>query len=175
METRCRDVRPLLEDFVDGNLEAATVTRIRTHLAGCVDCRGQHEEAVSIPVRMRALRAPEPPAELLPAVLAAVAAVDAHEGQRGRIFWKPVLGEVLLSAVIGWYISGFAGLGAVTNATFGELGQLLGWTSGSTALPPAPSADLVVVLACLSLIAVTTYHLMLIARSNGRRRRSRTA
>jgi len=163
---RCAEVRPLLEGLVDSELDTAHAAILRDHLAQCADCRLQHQEAVSIPNRLRALKAPEPPPELVISVLSAVAAVRAGEQSRGRLIWKPVVAEVLLSAVIGWYISGFAGLGSITTATFGELAQLFGWSSGAAALPTAPSSDLVLVLACLSLIAVTAYHLMLIARTS---------
>lgn len=172
--TRCAEVRPLLEDHVDNRLGPDAAALVRAHLAGCADCRREHEEAISIPSRLRALRAPEPPPALLTSVMSAVETIRETEARRGTIFWKPAVAEAILSAIIGWYISGFAGLGALTSTTLGELGQLFGWTFGSTALPPAPSADLVVVLACLSLIGVTTYHLMLIARSSGPRQRSRT-
>jgi len=169
----CTDVRPLLEGFVDLELDADRSGAVREHLAGCTDCRKQQEEPLSIPSRLRALRDPEPPAELLASVLSAVSAIEVREEARGRLIWKPVVAEVILSAIIGWYISGFAGLGSITNATFGELAQLFGWSSGAAALPAAPSADLLLVLACLSLIGVTAYHLMLIARSSGRRESGR--
>ena len=169
-DLRCAEVRPLIEEFVDLGLDPALAASVRAHLLECDDCRRQQEEALSLPSRLRALVAPEPPAELLASVMTAVGAIRALEGSRRRVIWKPVVAEALLSAIIGWYISGFAGLGTITNATLGELGQLFGWGSGASALPAAPSADLVLVLACLSLIGVTAYHLMLIARSTGGRR-----
>ena len=172
----CAEVRPLLEGFVDQDLDTAQSAALREHLAGCTDCRWQQEEALSIPSRLRALRAPEPPPLLLASVMNAVSAVRAGEIQASRLIWKPVVAEVILSAIIGWYVSGFAGIGSLTNATFGELEQLFGWSSGAAALPAAPSADLLLVLACLSLIGVTAYHLMLIARtSSGRKSTRRTA
>ena len=175
-ELRCPEVRPLLESLIDLELDAAQAQAVRDHLGSCVDCRAQQEEAASIPSRLRALRAPEPPAELVASVMGAIGAVRAQEAVRNRLIWKPVVAEVMLSAIIGWYISGFAGLGRITSATFGELAQLFGWSSGAAALPAAPSADLLLVLACLSLIGVTAYHLMLIARGSvGRESDRRTA
>lgn len=166
----CTDVRPLLEAFVDLELDGVQSSAVREHLALCADCRLQQEEALSIPTRLRALPAPEPPAKFLASVMSAVGSIDGQEEARRKLIWRPVVAEVILSAIIGWYISGFAGLGSLTTATFGELAQLFGWSSGAAALPAAPSADLVLVLACLSLIGVTAYHLMLIARSSGRRK-----
>ena len=153
----CGQARPLLEPYVDGSLDGETAAAVRSHLAGCADCQNQHLEAVSIPARLRALTAPEPPADLLPSVMAAVARV-----RRPRFAWGPLILEIGLCGLIAWYLSGLAGLSALFSYTSGELSDVVGWGLGTTQLPAAPSLDLLLVLACLALVTVTGYHLALI-------------
>ena len=66
----CARVRVLLETYVDGDLaqnDPETARAVREHLITCADCRRQHQQAVSLPFRMKALRSPAPPAFLSPA------------------------------------------------------------------------------------------------------------
>jgi anti-sigma factor RsiW len=155
----CGQNRPLLEPFVDGLLDEENAASVRAHLKDCADCRVQHREAVSIPSRLRALRSPEPPGDLVANVMRSVASHRAP-----RFAWGPVVLEVLLSALIGWYVSGFAGLADLASITSGELAQVLGWGTGSAQLPAAPSAPALLFLACVALLGVTIYHLALIVR-----------
>lgn len=38
-DLRCRDLLPILADFVDGELSVTEVGRVNTHLNGCTACR----------------------------------------------------------------------------------------------------------------------------------------
>src|SRR5258708_32285505 len=72
----CARVRVLLERYVDGDLglsDPAGAQAVRDHLLTCADCRRQHEQAVSLPFRMKALRSPAPPPSLIAGVMHSIA------------------------------------------------------------------------------------------------------
>jgi len=39
--TECRDILPLIDDYVDGSLAPADMERLEAHLAGCATCRAE--------------------------------------------------------------------------------------------------------------------------------------
>ena len=101
----CARVRVLLEPYVDGDLtrdDALLAVAVRQHLAGCADCHRQHDQAMSLPFRLKALSSPPP----------------------------PVLPEGALAAFILWYLSGLDGLSSIASGVFDDLQSLAGWAPG---------------------------------------------
>jgi len=156
----CARVRVLLEPFVDGELSAEQAESVRAHLATCDDCRLQHDQAVSLPFRMRALRSPLPPVTLLPAVMGSLAPAQ-RNAQRA---WTLLIPEAVLAGFILWYLSGIEGLAALASGAWGDLQTLATWGAGSAPLPEIPTAD-VLLLGALALLSITAaYHLSVLAR-----------
>jgi len=156
----CARVRVLLEAFIDGDLAQADSDAVRAHLATCEDCRRQHQQAVSLPFRMRALRSPSPPDDLIPAVLRSVAPVHAAP----RSAWILVLPEAILVGFILWYMSGLEGLASLATGGWSDLQTLMGWGAGAAALPEIPVADALLLVALLALSITAAYHLSVLVR-----------
>lgn len=154
----CARVRVLLEAFVDGDLardDPPLATAVREHLASCPDCRLQHDQAVSLPFRLKALSAPAPRASLVAAVMRSVAP------ERGvqRRAWTLLFPEGVLAAFILWYLSGLDGLASLASGLFGDLLSL-----GSGSLPRVPPVDAVLLIALIALAAIAAYHLSVLIR-----------
>lgn len=162
----CARVRVLLEAYADGELafsNPALTAAVRHHLAGCTDCRRQHEQAVSLPFRLKALNSPEPPGHLVAGVMAAVA----PERTAYRRSWMLVVPEALLSAFILWYVSGLDGLASIASGIFNDLQSLAGWSAGIGPLPDVPGVDVLLLAALIALTAIAGYHLSLLVRLEG--------
>jgi len=159
----CARVRVLLEPYVDGELERndpKSAQAVREHLTTCSDCRRQHEQAVSLPFRMRALRSPAPPASLIAGVMSSIAPAR----QASRRAWGLLFPEALLGAFILWYLSGLDGLTALVSGGWSDLQGLAVWGSGTAPLPNIPVADVLLLGAFIALTAIAAYHLSVLAR-----------
>ena len=159
----CARVRVLLEDYVDGELaltDPPAADGVREHLLTCADCRRQHEQAVSLPFRVRALRSPAPPASLIPAVMGSIAPGP----QTSRRAWGLLIPEAFLGAFILWYLSGLNGLAALASGAWSDLQRLATWGSGTSPLPSVPVADVLLLGAFIALTAIAAYHLSILAR-----------
>lgn len=159
----CARVRVLMEAFVDGDLavtDPSTADRVRAHIATCQDCRRQHDQAISLRFRLKALWAPAPPATLLTNVMAAVRPV--HTGSRRA--WALLIPEALLVAFIVWYLSGLDGLASVASGTLADLQVLMNWGAGAAELPSVPVADVFLLVALIALAITAAYHLSVLAR-----------
>jgi predicted anti-sigma-YlaC factor YlaD len=156
----CARVRVLLEAYIDGDLAPDVSEGVRVHLSTCEDCRRQYEQAVSLPFRMRALRSPAPPEDLIPSVLRSVAPV--HEAPRAA--WILVLPEAVLVGFILWYMSGLDGLASLVTGGWSDLQSLFGWGAGSASLPDIPVADALLLVALLALSITAAYHLSVLVR-----------
>ncbi len=153
----CARVRVLLESYVDGDLaldDAFTARGVREHLATCADCRRQHDAAVSLPYRLKALGSPQAPASLVADVMRVVAPARATD----RRAWTLVLPEALLAGFIVWYLSGLDGLGSIASGILGDLQSLAVWGSGVGQLPSTPP------VALIALTAIAGYHLSILVR-----------
>jgi predicted anti-sigma-YlaC factor YlaD len=159
----CARVRVLLEPYVDGDLalgEPALATAVREHLAGCADCRLQHDQSMSVPFRLRALTSPSTPRSLVDDVMRSVAP-SRHVRRRA---WALLAPEGLLAAFILWYLSGLDGLSSLASGIVGDLQRLAGWGSGTGSLPSTPRVDVLLVVALIALTVVAAYHLSVLVQ-----------
>jgi predicted anti-sigma-YlaC factor YlaD len=156
----CARVRVLMEAYVDGELDLALAAGVREHLAGCAECRRQHEQAISVPFRLKALASPPPPDALVADVMRVVAPSRALP----RRAWALLAPEAVLVTFILWYLSGFEGLGSIASGIFGDLQGLAGWGSGSGPLPSVPPVDVLLLIALIALTAIAGYHLSILIR-----------
>ncbi|HET7339532.1 MAG TPA: zf-HC2 domain-containing protein [Candidatus Dormibacteraeota bacterium] len=151
----CARVRVLLEPFVDGDLDANVAEQVRRHLVTCAECRRQHDQAISLPFRLKALSSPAPRASFAQDVMRAVAPARSMDRQ----VWTLLAPEALLAGFILWYLSGLEGLSSIASGTFNDL---LGLAGGS--LPSVPPVDVVLVIALIALTCIAGYHLSLLIR-----------
>lgn len=159
----CARVRVLLEAYIDGDLALAdpqSERALRDHLATCADCRRQHEQAVSLPFRMKALRSPSPPESLVAGVMDSIAPTQ-HASRRA---WGLLIPEALLGAFILWYLSGLDGLTALVSGGWSDLQDLAFWGSGAAPLPSVPVADVLLLGSFIALTAIAAYHLSVLAK-----------
>jgi len=159
----CARVRVLLEAYVDGDLaltDPESAKAVRDHLSSCADCRRQHDQAVSLPFRMKALRSPAPPAFLVANVMSSIAPPP----QASRGAWGLLVPEALLGAFILWYLSGLDGLSALASGAWSDLQGLAVWGSGSAPLPSIPAADVLLLGAFIALMTIAAYHLSVLAK-----------
>ena len=158
----CARVRVLMEAYIDGELAAndpATAEQVRVHIATCDECRRQHDQAVSLPFRLRALRAPNPPDALVRNVMRAVT----PERNITRRAWMLLIPEGLLVAFIVWYLSGFDGLAREASSAVTDLQNLLNWGSGGASPPAVPVADVFLLIALIALAITAAYHLAVLS------------
>jgi len=154
----CARVRVLIEPYADGDLTSADPSlaqAVREHLAGCDDCRRQHQQAVSLPFRLKALRSPKPPASLVSDVMHQVATAK----QNDKRAWTLLAPEAALVAFILWYLSGLQGLAAIAGGVFNDLLSLTNWGAGAGSLPSIPAVDLIFLVALIVLTALAAYHI----------------
>ena len=151
-----------MESYVDGDLASEdpdTAAQVRGHIATCADCRRQHDQAVSLPFRLRALRAPAPPSALVENVMRAVTPPRADS----RRAWALLIPEGLLVAFIVWYLSGLDGLVSQASGAFSDLVLLLNWGAGAAAPPSVPVADVFLLVALIALAITAAYHLSVLS------------
>jgi len=156
-------VRVLLESYVDGDLvrdDPLMAASVREHLATCADCRRQHDQATSLPFRLKALSSPLPPASLVGSVMRSVGPAPTV----ARRAWILVVPEAILATFILWYLSGLDGLSSIASGALGDLQTLAGWGSGTADLPHEPPVDVVLLIALIALTVIAAYHLSLLIR-----------
>jgi predicted anti-sigma-YlaC factor YlaD len=158
----CARVRVYMEAYVDGDLateDPVTADRVRLHLADCDDCRRQHDQAISLPFRLRALRAPQPPDSLVVNVMRAVTPRQ-NESQRA---WTLLIPEAALVAFIIWYLSGLDGLAREASSAVNDILGIFNWGAGAASLPAVPVADVFLLGALIALALTAAYHLSVLS------------
>lgn len=161
----CARVRVLLEAYADGDLardDPLLAGAVRAHLTGCSDCRRQHEQAISLPFRLKALTSPPPRPDFTAAVMRSIS----PDRTAYRRSWSLLLPEGLLAGFVLWYLSGLDGLASVASGAMSDLQALAGWGAGAGPLPDVPRVDVVLLIALIALTAVAGYHLSLLARAS---------
>jgi len=158
----CARVRVLMEAYVDGELAAGDpemAGRVRAHIAACDDCRRQHDHAVSLPFRLRALRAPQPPDAIVANVMRAVT----PRRDESRRAWALLIPEAALVAFIVWYLSGLDGLAREATSALNDILVLFNWGEGAASLPAVPVADVFLLGALIALALTAAYHLSVLS------------
>ena len=79
---RCREVRPYLSAFVDGELDEGMQERVEAHLASCDACSRQVESYLAIDGLVSAVPASSPSPEVLDRVLAATSRQNSERAVR---------------------------------------------------------------------------------------------
>lgn len=98
---KCEAARPLLESYLDGELDRAAVEEIEAHLGSCAACRAELAALEALRGAIRALPRQRAPAELR-ARLSAVGDLPALESSRAsRGSWWKLAAAVLLGVVVG--------------------------------------------------------------------------
>lgn len=159
----CARVRVLIEPYVDGDMMHTNPTlaeAVREHLTGCDDCRRQHQQAVSLPFRLKALASPAPRRSLVGDVMREVGTVQ----QDDRRAWILLAPEAALAAFILWYLSGVQGLATIASGVFTDLQSLTNWGAGAGSLPSIPAVDLGFLIALIVLTALAAYHISVLVR-----------
>ncbi len=159
----CARVRVLMEAYADGDLAIADPSMaegVRAHLVTCDDCRRQHQQAVSLPFRLKALRSPAPPDSLIQGVIAAIRPARTAS----RRAWALLVPEGLLVVFILWYLSGLNGLVSAASGTVTDLQLLLNWGVGAADPPSVPVADVFLLIALIALAITAAYHLAVLSR-----------
>jgi anti-sigma factor RsiW len=98
---KCEAARPLLESYLDGELERTAVDEIENHLAGCAACRAELAALEELRGALRALPRERAPADLR-ARLSAIGElpVEAPRATNAGTWWK-LAAAVLLGVAIG--------------------------------------------------------------------------
>ncbi len=154
----CARVRVLIEPYVDGDLartDPPLAKAVNDHIATCDDCRRQHQQAVSLRFRLKALSSPAARASLVPDVMREVTTAQ----QNHRRAWTLLAPEAALAAFLLWYLSGVQGLATIASGVFTDLQSLSSWGAGAGSLPSIPAADLGFLIALIVLAALAAYHI----------------
>jgi anti-sigma factor RsiW len=110
---KCEAAKPLLESYLDGELERDAVDDLESHLAGCAACRAELAALEALRGALRAIPKRRAPAELR-ARVAAVSALPGVTAPRGApgAWWKlaaaVLLGVAIGAGVMRWHSAGGA-------------------------------------------------------------------
>src|SRR6478672_9862195 len=102
MNAACRDIRPLLSDYMDNELTPAELRAVQAHVAGCRDCAAILAEYRQLRTLVRAMPQPMPPTTLRTSVFAKATPAYRHRaflfdlGQRGLAYGAMVVALVAL-------------------------------------------------------------------------------
>lgn len=100
----CHDLRLLLDDLLDGELEPAAEDALREHLAACPACRAELERGQYLRRQVAALpRSVEPARDLWPGI---AHQLGEERRPRGRSTWSVWLGTAAAAAMLGAVLTG---------------------------------------------------------------------
>jgi len=98
---KCEAARPLLESYLDGELDRPAVDEVEAHLGSCAACRAELAALEALRGAIRALPRQRAPADLR-ARVAAVGDLPALESSRGTTgSWWKLAAAVLLGVAVG--------------------------------------------------------------------------
>jgi anti-sigma factor RsiW len=107
---KCEAARPLLESYLDGELDRGAVDEIEAHLSTCAACRAELAALEQLRSAMRAVPRHRAPAELRQRLAQAgelprleTAARGAHRGHWWAMAASLLLGLALGAAFMGWH------------------------------------------------------------------------
>jgi hypothetical protein len=129
----CAEVRDLMDDYVDGDLDEAAFQEIELHLAGCAGCRAEERSLRALLAHAAALPAERMPArDLWPEI---AARLEEARPARGRLW-----------SVAGWGagLAAAAGVVLALSATLGgpgRVGPALGASAPPSLAPVAFGTD----------------------------------
>lgn len=102
MNAACRDIRPLLSDYMDNELTPTELRAVQAHVAGCQECAAVLAEYRQLRTLVRAMPQPVPPGTLRSSVFAKATPAYRHRaflldlGQRGLAYGAMVVALVAL-------------------------------------------------------------------------------
>ena len=98
-EIRCEDIRPIVEEYLAGELEMNIHTAIENHLVVCPHCQDEIDIALGLEEVLQALPKPQPPPEIFDHVAAYVRShpkhrltgwLDGLKGILGALHFRPL-------------------------------------------------------------------------------------
>ncbi len=122
MNAPCRDIRPLLSDYMDNELAAPELRAVQGHVAGCEECAAILADYRELRSLVRALPQPTPPGTLRGSVFAKATPTYRHRaflwdlGQRGLAY-----GALAVALVALLFTASLAVRGSNAGYLFGGL------------------------------------------------------
>ena len=83
----CQEILPLLDAFVDGELDADRARAVRGHAGGCPRCQARLGATGVLVETARALEPLDPPDSLLGATFQRLAVLEAEEAEHAPLWW----------------------------------------------------------------------------------------
>ncbi|MEI6808834.1 MAG: anti-sigma factor [bacterium] len=81
----CKEIKSLMSEFLDGELDVVAASEVRSHVEGCVECRRELRELEMTITLLHNVRVMEPPAGLEGSIRTRLAAVS-EPSQTGRLW-----------------------------------------------------------------------------------------
>lgn len=107
MANACKDLRPLIQDALDGELAEGGLRRLEAHAAECRSCAAELAAGRLAVAVLAELPAPEPGPGFSAAVARGIAMAEVRRGlARVRLAWAAVVGTCAISALLvaGWRV-----------------------------------------------------------------------
>lgn len=100
----CLDLRPSLDDLLDGGLSLAAEQALREHLADCPSCRAELQRSQQLRRQVAALpRSAEPARDLWPGI---ACQLGGERRPRSRSAWSVWMGTAAAAAMLGAVLTG---------------------------------------------------------------------
>jgi uncharacterized protein YukE len=84
---RCAAIARLLDELVDGTLDAARASAVRGHVRECRECARRLDETAALKQGLRGLEPIDPPASLWGRIQDELAAAETTDARRSRWWW----------------------------------------------------------------------------------------
>jgi anti-sigma-K factor RskA len=113
----CLKFEPVLEDFLEGQLNASDVKDLRTHLAECDGCRGALADAEeSLPLLRLAQPVEAPGPQFSRVVMARIRANEMAQTEERASFWRPFV-------ALAWRFAATAAVALILLVTYDVVGN----------------------------------------------------